>query len=86
MHRIALLVMVFSMCSVSFRRQPAQTKPTAGPSEVKIGGAVKTPFTVTLQDLKQMPRKTLRVENRKCVFPLQPLSKRPQCWILRTWN
>lgn len=63
MYRIALLVTAFSICSVSFARVPAQTKPTAGPSEVKIGGAVKTPFTVTLQDLKQMPRKTLQVEN-----------------------
>jgi DMSO/TMAO reductase YedYZ molybdopterin-dependent catalytic subunit len=63
MRRILLLVMVLGLCSFSFAQQPAPAKPTAGPSEIKIGGAVKTPFTVTLQDVKQMPRKTLRVDN-----------------------
>jgi DMSO/TMAO reductase YedYZ molybdopterin-dependent catalytic subunit len=38
-------------------------KASTGPSEVKIGGAVTTPFVVTAADLKGMPRKTLRVEN-----------------------
>jgi DMSO/TMAO reductase YedYZ molybdopterin-dependent catalytic subunit len=62
-HRIALLATLFCLCSISLAQAPAQTKPTAGPSEVKIGGAVKTPFTATMQDLKQMPRKTLSVAN-----------------------
>jgi DMSO/TMAO reductase YedYZ molybdopterin-dependent catalytic subunit len=62
--RIALFAMVLLLCSVSLaQQQPAPAKPTTGPSEVKIGGAVKTPYTVTLEDLKQMPRKTLRVDN-----------------------
>ena len=63
MRRIVLLVASLCLCSISFAQQPAQTKPTTGPSEVKIGGAVKTPFTVTAQDLKNMPRNTMRVEN-----------------------
>jgi DMSO/TMAO reductase YedYZ molybdopterin-dependent catalytic subunit len=63
MHRIALLAAFLGLCSFSFAQQSPKTKPTAGPSEIEIGGAVKTPLTVTLQDLKQMPRKTLRVEN-----------------------
>ena len=60
---LGLLALFFGLCSLAFAQQPAMSKPTTGPSEVKIGGAVKTPFTVTLQDLKQMTRKTLSVEN-----------------------
>jgi DMSO/TMAO reductase YedYZ molybdopterin-dependent catalytic subunit len=41
----------------------AQSKPATGPSEIKIGEAVKIPFTVTAADLRKMPRTTLRVEN-----------------------
>jgi len=44
-------------------QEPAQTKATTGPSEIKIGGAVATPFTLSLADMKNMPRKTARVEN-----------------------
>jgi DMSO/TMAO reductase YedYZ molybdopterin-dependent catalytic subunit len=63
MHRIVLLVVFYALGSFSFARQPAQMKVAAGPSEFKIGGAVTTPLTVTSEDLKKMPRKTLRVEN-----------------------
>jgi len=35
----------------------------SSPSELTIGGAVPTPLHVTAEDLKKMPRKTLRVEN-----------------------
>ena len=63
MRRIALLAAFFGLCTFSFAQQAERPKPTAGPSEIKIGGEVKTPFTVTLEDLKQMPRTTLRVEN-----------------------
>ena len=61
--RIAILGSILGLCTFSLAQQPAQSKPTAGPSEINVGGAVKTPFTVTLQDLKAMPRKTLRVDN-----------------------
>jgi DMSO/TMAO reductase YedYZ molybdopterin-dependent catalytic subunit len=33
------------------------------PSEFQIGGAVPTPLRVTAENLKKMPRKTLRVDN-----------------------
>jgi DMSO/TMAO reductase YedYZ molybdopterin-dependent catalytic subunit len=38
---------------------------TAAPSaaELKVGGAVSTPLTLTIADLKAMPRKTLTVVN-----------------------
>src|SRR5271165_3188588 len=47
--------------------QPARAQATAaaGPTELKVGGAVDTPFVASLADLKQMPRKTLRVENAR---------------------
>jgi len=38
-------------------------KAATGPSEFKIAGAVTTPLTISAEDLKKMPRKTLRVEN-----------------------
>ncbi len=65
MHRVALLAALLGLCSVSPRcaGYAAQPKATTGPSEIKIGGAVKNPYTVTLQDLKTMPRKTLQVQN-----------------------
>jgi DMSO/TMAO reductase YedYZ molybdopterin-dependent catalytic subunit len=63
MRRIVLLAAFLSLRSLSFVQQPAPAKATTGPSEFKIGGAVTTPMTVTLEDLKKMPRKTLHVEN-----------------------
>jgi DMSO/TMAO reductase YedYZ molybdopterin-dependent catalytic subunit len=63
MRRIALLAAFLSLFSLSSAQQPAPAKATTGPSEFKIGGAVTTPITVTVEDLKKMPRKTLRVEN-----------------------
>jgi DMSO/TMAO reductase YedYZ molybdopterin-dependent catalytic subunit len=47
----------------SFAQQPPPPKAATGPSVVKIGGAVTTPFSVSLEDMKKMPRGTLRVEN-----------------------
>ena len=38
-------------------------KAATGTSEFKIAGAVTTPLTISAEDLKKMPRKTLRVEN-----------------------
>src|SRR5258706_10985066 len=79
MYRIALLVALFAALSpVSMAQQAAQAKAATGPSEFKIGGAVATPLTVTVEDLKKMPRKTLRVENahakRTEVYECVPLS------------
>jgi len=64
MYRIALLLALFAALSpVSMAQQSGQAKAATGPSEFKIGGAVATPLTVTAEDLKKMPRKTVRVEN-----------------------
>jgi DMSO/TMAO reductase YedYZ molybdopterin-dependent catalytic subunit len=63
MRRIALLAAFLYLCSLSFAQQTAPAKATTAPSEFKIGGAVTTPITVTVEDLKKMPRKTLHVEN-----------------------
>jgi DMSO/TMAO reductase YedYZ molybdopterin-dependent catalytic subunit len=64
MRRIAFLATLLVVPSpLSFAQHSAPAKATTGPSEFKIAGAVTTPLTVTVEDLKKMPRKTLRVEN-----------------------
>jgi DMSO/TMAO reductase YedYZ molybdopterin-dependent catalytic subunit len=64
MHRIILSVTMLTLLGLPVRgQQPSPSKAATGPSEFKVGGAVATPLTVTLEDLKKMPRKTLRVEN-----------------------
>src|SRR5580704_1585829 len=47
----------------AWAQQSAPPKPSTGPSDFKITGAVTTPLDLTVADLKNMPRKTLRVEN-----------------------
>ena len=42
--------------------QPARAQEKAVP-QLKIGGAVSTPLTLTLADLKSVPRKTVKVFN-----------------------
>ena len=66
MHRIALLAVFLAvLAQVSSTQDMPRSKATTGPSEFKIGGAVSTPFVVTAEDLKKMPRKTLRIENTR---------------------
>jgi DMSO/TMAO reductase YedYZ molybdopterin-dependent catalytic subunit len=66
MHRIAFLATLLAALSFpSLAQDMARTKAATGPSEFKIGGAVTTPFVVTAEDLKKMPRKTLRIENTR---------------------
>lgn len=59
---LALLAPVFSSARQTIN---AQSAPQASPAsaELKIGGALSTPLTLTVADLKQMPRKTLSVAN-----------------------
>ena len=54
--RTALLI--FSLSSTA---AIAQTSP--GPAQLKIGGAVTNPLTLTAADLKAMPRTTVRAVN-----------------------
>jgi DMSO/TMAO reductase YedYZ molybdopterin-dependent catalytic subunit len=58
-----LLISVCTFLSVFPFRQTAiaQTSPTV--AQLKIGGAVSTPLTLTAADLKSMPRTTLHVTN-----------------------
>jgi DMSO/TMAO reductase YedYZ molybdopterin-dependent catalytic subunit len=60
---IALFVAFLLVSAPTFSQMHPPSKAANGPSELKIGGAVATPFSVSLDDLKKMPRKTLRVEN-----------------------
>ena len=59
-------ILVFSACTFlyvfsSCLSAIAQTSPTV--AQLKIEGAVSTPLTLTVADLKKMPRTTLHVEN-----------------------
>src|SRR5580700_3844824 len=47
----------------AWAQQSAPPKPSSGPSDFKITGAVTTPLDLTVADLKAMPRKTLKVDN-----------------------
>lgn len=53
--RPVLLLLLSSTAAI------AQTAP--GPGQLKIGGAVTTPLTLTVADLKGMPRTTIRAVN-----------------------
>jgi DMSO/TMAO reductase YedYZ molybdopterin-dependent catalytic subunit len=64
MHRIFSATSVLLLLGISvWAQQAAPPKPSSGPSDFKISGAVTTPLDVTAADLKAMPRKTLRVDN-----------------------
>ena len=63
MHRIALLTTLIAVLSPFSMAQQAPAKAATGPSEFEIGGGVTTPMKVTMEDLKKLPRKTVRVEN-----------------------
>jgi len=61
MRKIVFTLLAFLVVDAS--PSLAQT-PTAAPAaELRIGGAVQTPLTLTAADLKKMPRKTLIVTN-----------------------
>src|ERR1700683_3776618 len=62
--RIALLATPLLMLALSSAaRQAAPAPVTSGPTEFKVGGAVKTPLVITAADMKSMPRVTVRVVN-----------------------
>ncbi len=58
----AAMISCLLVCA-AWAQQAAPPKPSSGPSDFKIGGAVTTPLDLTVADLKAMPRKTLRVDN-----------------------
>ena len=60
---IETLVLAFAL---SFARQPATqapTAPSAAPAVLRVAGNVATPLTLSANDLKSLPRKTLKVLN-----------------------
>ena len=65
MYRSVLIATLFAaMSPFSVAQSPAQVKAATGPSEFTIGGAVTTPMTVTMEDLKKMDLPRLRVGQR----------------------
>ena len=64
MRRFLLIAAILIFPGLSSRAQDARPpKPSSGPSDFKIAGAVTTPLDLTAADLKAMPRKTLKVDN-----------------------
>jgi DMSO/TMAO reductase YedYZ molybdopterin-dependent catalytic subunit len=64
MRRILLIAAILVWpCCLLWAQEARPSKPSTGPSDFKIGGAVTTPLDLTAADLKTMPRKTLRVDN-----------------------
>ena len=64
MRRISLAAAIVLLAGFSCRaQQSTPNKPSTGPSDFKISGAVTTPLDLTVADLKGLPRKTLHVEN-----------------------
>ena len=61
--QVSLAILIFPIALIGLRMSgpAAQTVPTG--AELKIAGAVSTPLTLTVADLKKMPRKTLTVMN-----------------------
>jgi DMSO/TMAO reductase YedYZ molybdopterin-dependent catalytic subunit len=60
---VALLYALFLTPFFAFAQDSPVTRPVGAPSELRIAGAVQTPLTLTADDLKKMPRKTLTVTN-----------------------
>lgn len=60
---LSAAVIVLALGFSAWAEQAAPPKPSTGPSDFKISGAVTTPLDLTVADLKGMPRKTLRVDN-----------------------
>jgi DMSO/TMAO reductase YedYZ molybdopterin-dependent catalytic subunit len=64
MRRIVLAAQIVILFGFSaWAQQPTPAKPSSGPADFKISGAVTTPLDLTTADLKGMPRRTLRVDN-----------------------
>ena len=64
MRRTLLAVALPLVLALSvWAQQAAPPKPSSGPSDFKISGAVTMPLDLTAADLKGMPRKTLHVDN-----------------------
>ena len=64
MRRILPSTVVVLLLGLSaWAQQAAPPKPSSGPSDFKIAGAVTMPLDLTVADLRAMPRKTLHVDN-----------------------
>jgi DMSO/TMAO reductase YedYZ molybdopterin-dependent catalytic subunit len=66
-HRSATATLLVIVCLLAaphaMRGQAGATAAAAATAELKIGGAVETPLTLSIDDLKKMPRKKLSVVN-----------------------
>jgi len=60
---VVLALSVFACLAVSPFRQQASVQTSAPVPQLKIGGAVSAPLSLTVADLKSLPRTTLHVTN-----------------------
>jgi DMSO/TMAO reductase YedYZ molybdopterin-dependent catalytic subunit len=60
-------ILLIAACCAAFVVLPCTQTGSAqtpnAPAQLKVGGAVSTPLTLTAEDLKRMPRTTLQVSN-----------------------
>jgi DMSO/TMAO reductase YedYZ molybdopterin-dependent catalytic subunit len=59
-NHLRVLALVFALSGTLVHAQTPAASSTAS-SELRVGGAVQTPLTLTAEDLRKMPRKTLWV-------------------------
>ena len=79
---VPVLLLVLFGCVTLTPTASAQTAPTT--AELRITGAVATPLTLTVADLKKMPRKTrgAPLPPKQGPFKLvAPHEKRPARWV-----
>jgi DMSO/TMAO reductase YedYZ molybdopterin-dependent catalytic subunit len=54
---------IFSLSSVARAQVAPAAKATTGPDHLSIGGNVPKPFTLSIDDLRKLPHKTIQVMN-----------------------
>ena len=61
-HPICLFALLLASCA-TMRAQsaPGSAKPTTGPDHLSITGSVQTPLTLSIDDLRKLPHKTIQV-------------------------
>jgi len=60
---IAVVALFFSFAIVAGAQAASNAKPATGPEQISVGGNLPKPLTLTIDDLRNMPHKTLKVMN-----------------------
>jgi DMSO/TMAO reductase YedYZ molybdopterin-dependent catalytic subunit len=57
------LLLAFSMAQQAQAQNASPSKPTTGSDHLSVGGDVPKPFTLSLDELRKLPHKTIQVMN-----------------------